>query len=305
MFLRTRTRRRPTVREGSVDDQPGYPLRMPHGVRDSHRGALATAQDGEFLQADGIDHFFKVLDRSFEGKIADVPVRKTTAALVIPHQGIVLHNFRQPLPPQRGLPLKIQVIEPMDGSHQHWSLSSDAVRDPHTVTRGEGLDPLIQGFGRFRNGFQLDQPSVLRQRSYLGNKSISVPWHGFDALRWEPFPELRDAIVQIVVFDDGVRPYGLHEGVFAHKLAGILHQHTKSVEQLAPQADFLVVTKQPSLIHVEEVIAKEIFGHAETGAALVGTGTRRSPTWLAILSADADASPIRRENRMRCDATMA
>jgi len=34
---------------------------------------------------------------------------------------------------------------------------------------------------------------------------IAVPWHGFDVLRrMEQFPKLRNAIVQIVVFDDGV-----------------------------------------------------------------------------------------------------
>ncbi len=59
----------------------------------------------------------------------------------------------------------------------------------------------------------------------------------------EQFPQLRNAIVQIVVFNDGVRPYGLHECVFAYKLAGVLYQHAQSVEQFAPQTDFLVITK--------------------------------------------------------------
>jgi methanethiol S-methyltransferase len=43
-----------------------------------------------------------------------------------------------------------------------------------------------------------------------------------------------------------------------------IHQHAKSIEQFAPQADFLVITKQPSLVHIEEVITKEVLGHRQT-----------------------------------------
>jgi hypothetical protein len=86
-------------------------------------------------------------------------------------------------------------------------------------------------------------------------------------------------LVQVVFFDDGVRPHRLHERVFSHELAGILHQDAKSVEQLAPQADFLVVTKEPSLVHIKDEVAKEVLGHNQTAAGIGGcTGKPDIPT---------------------------
>ena len=128
----------------------------------------------------------------------------------------------------------------------------------------------------------------------FGNESIAVPGYGFDVLRrMEQFPQLRNAIVQVVIFDDRVRPYRLHERIFAHELSGILHQHAKSVEEFAPQADLLVTTKQPSLIHVEEVIAKEIFGHCQIAAGVGGrSGKPQVPRMAAILPAKWGASSL-------------
>ena len=128
----------------------------------------------------------------------------------------------------------------------------------------------------------------------LGNESIAVSWHGFDVLsRMEEFPQLRNAIVQIVVFDNGVRPYRLHERVFAHELAGILHQHAKSVEQFASEADFLVITKKPSLVHIEEINAKEIFGHCQATTRVRGHRKAAGPHIADILPAGAGARYFR------------
>ena len=140
-------------------------------------------------------------------------------------------------------------------------------------------------------------------RGYMGNESIAVPWHGFDVLnRMEQFPQLRNAIVQIVVFDDGVRPYRLHERVLAYELAGILHQHAKSVEQFAPQADFLVITKQPSLVHIEEVITKEVLGHCQTAAGVGGrTGKPQVPRMARYSTSEYGCQFLPpREHRMSC-----
>ena len=70
-------------------------------------------------------------------------------------------------------------------------------------------------------------------------------------------------VTDVSVFSSRQLTYRLHERVFAHKLSGILHQHSKSVEQPAAQADFLVITKQSSLIHIEEVIVKEVLDVCE------------------------------------------
>src|ERR1700751_3460529 len=100
------------------------------------------------------------------------------------------------------------------------------------------------------------------RRGDLCHESIAVPRHSLDVLlRMKSFSQLRNTIVEIVVFDDGVWPYRVHECVFAHEFPGILDQHAESVEEFAAQADFFVIAKQPSLVHVEEVVAKEVLGH--------------------------------------------
>ena len=118
----------------------------------------------------------------------------------------------------------------------------------------------------------------------------------------EQFPQLRNAIVQIVIFYDRVRPYGLHERVLAHELAGILHQHAKSVEQFAPQADLLVITKQPSLIHIEEVITKEIFGHCQIAAGVGGRSGKPQVSRMARYSTSEYGCQFlsSRQHRMTC-----
>src|SRR5262245_19560560 len=95
-----------------------------------------------------------------------------------------------------------------------------------------------------------------------------MPWHGFDVLRRiENFPQLRNAVVQIVVFDDGVRPNRLHEGVLAHEFAGILYHHAQSIEQLSTETHFFAIAKQSSLVHIQKIVAEAIFGHAQTAAS--------------------------------------
>jgi hypothetical protein len=93
----------------------------------------------------------------------------------------------------------------------------------------------------------------------------------------EQFPQLRNAVVQIVVFDDGVRPNRLHEGVLAHEFAGILHQHTQSIEQLSAETDFVAFAEQPSLVHIEKIVAEAKFRHAQTAAGARGIGKPQAP----------------------------
>ena len=106
-----------------------------------------------------------------------------------------------------------------------------------------------------------------------------MPWHGFDVFRrMQQLAQLRNALVKIVIFDDGIRPDGLHECVFAHEFAGILHQQAKRVEKFAPKADLLVVTKKPSLGHVKDVVAKQVPGHSQIASGIGGAhASRTSP----------------------------
>ena len=53
-----------------------------------------------------------------------------------------------------------------------------------------------------------------------------IPYRGAVSMYcagWSSFRSFRNVVVQIVVFDNGVRSYRLHESVFEHELAGIFH----------------------------------------------------------------------------------
>ena len=171
----------------------------------------------------------------------------------------------------------------MDRPHQHRSLSSDAVRDPYAIACGEELNLLIRRIGRLHGCFELDQSAGRFRSRHLGSESITVPWHRFDIFRrMQALSQLRNAVVQIVVFDYRVRPYGLHERVFAHQFSGIFHKNAKGVEELALQMEFAVIAKQSSLVHVEEITAKEILGHCQIATGFGGcTGQPEVPTgWV-------------------------
>jgi hypothetical protein len=101
---------------------------------------------------------------------------------------------------------------------------------------------LLLSFGPFEGASHGDDWQARLLRSYFCRESIAVAWDGLDVfLRVEQFSQLRNAVVQIVVFDNGIWPHGLHECVFADEFAGILYQNAKSVEQFAPQTNFLVI----------------------------------------------------------------
>ena len=107
--------------------------------------ALATADESELVKADGCDEFLEVRERALEGKVVDIPVGEAAAALVIPKQSVVAHDVREPVPAIRVLPFKVEVVEPIDGTHQGRTASADGVGKSHAVAGGEELDLLLRG----------------------------------------------------------------------------------------------------------------------------------------------------------------
>src|SRR5262249_15850754 len=81
----------------------------------------------------------------------------------------------------------------------------------------------------------MDYAGMRLRRGNLCHESIAVPRHSLNVLlRIESFSQLGNTIVEIVVFDDGVRPYRIHERIFAHELAGILDS-TRRVSNSLPR----------------------------------------------------------------------
>ena len=133
------------------------------------------------IEADRRDEFLEVGERALKGKVIDIPVGQAAAALVITKQSIVLHDLREPVPAIGVLPLKVEVIEPIDGTHQGRAASADGVGKSHTVAGGEELDFLL---GWRVSGWRYDRLRGGRAGDslHVGNKAIALPRHSLDEL---------------------------------------------------------------------------------------------------------------------------
>ena len=147
------------------------------------RAALATANQGELVKADGCDEFLEVRERALEGKVVDIPVGEAAAALVITKQSVVAHDLREPVPAIGILPFKVEVVEPIDGAHQGRAASADGVGKSHAVAGGEELDFLLGWSSqRLERGTTVCSVGGPEIRLHVGNKAIALPRHGLDEL---------------------------------------------------------------------------------------------------------------------------
>jgi hypothetical protein len=155
---------------------------MASGIGCADGATLATTHNCELVQADGRDQLSEISQRALEGEVIDVPVGKAAAALVVTKQGVMAHELRKPVPAIRILPFKIEVIQPVNGTHQRGTASPYGVGKPHTVAGGEGLDFLFgrrvsgwRRYDRLRDWRTGDLPDV-------GDKAITLPRYGLDEL---------------------------------------------------------------------------------------------------------------------------
>src|SRR5262249_53540128 len=68
----------------------------------------------------------------------------------------------------------------------------------------------------------------------------------------------RDAVVQVVLFDDGIGPDAAHQLVFRQQPAGVFDQKSQRVEHLRAQSHCLAGAQKTSLAHVEAEVAEFI-----------------------------------------------
>jgi hypothetical protein len=76
----------PSLGEAARQDEPGHTFRVTNGVRDRHRRALRDPEEREAVKSASVNHRFEILHERLEGKLWDVTIGETGAALVIPHQ---------------------------------------------------------------------------------------------------------------------------------------------------------------------------------------------------------------------------
>src|SRR5258707_12905464 len=84
---------------------------MADSVSNGDGAALRMAEEGEFIQAGGVDHGFEIVDPGFEGNVFDIPFGNAVGAAVIANDALAVGQVAHPVAPDGTLPLKIGVVE--------------------------------------------------------------------------------------------------------------------------------------------------------------------------------------------------
>jgi hypothetical protein len=119
-------------------------LRVARRVRNRHRAALRHPEEDDALESGGVDDRLEVGDPRVERQVIYLPVRKAAPALVVPDERVHLPQAGEPVPPDRAVPVELQVSEPCRGPHQRRTAAMDGVRDSSAVGRGAESDLLGQ-----------------------------------------------------------------------------------------------------------------------------------------------------------------
>lgn len=106
--------------------EPGHTVRVLHRVHDRDRPALRHTQQGEALQARGIDASLQVPYPRLQRQVIHVPVRQPIAALVTSDDSRDLTKVLHEVTPHRALPVVLQMAQPTGVHHQRWSAAVDA-----------------------------------------------------------------------------------------------------------------------------------------------------------------------------------
>src|SRR5260370_33349710 len=88
---------------------------MADGVGNGDGAALRMAEEGEFIQAGGVDHGFEIVDPGFEGNVFDIPFGEAIGTAVIAKDAVAVGQVADPVAPDGALPFKIEGVEPVGG----------------------------------------------------------------------------------------------------------------------------------------------------------------------------------------------
>ena len=128
--------------EAAVEDQPGEPLRVPGGVLDRHRPALRHRQQGEAVEPGVVGDRLEIGDPGLEAVVGHPAVRQPVTPLVVADHGRDPAELDQVVPPDRALPVELQVAQPARVDQQRRAGAVDGVRDPDAVGRPGEADVL-------------------------------------------------------------------------------------------------------------------------------------------------------------------
>ena len=108
-------------------------FRMPDGVSDRNRATLRYAEEGESIDARGIDNRFEVVHELFKCEVRDLTIRQPVASSVVSDEGMIARQFPVKMPPDRTFKIKFDVGHPMPGFDERGTLAYPGVGELHAV----------------------------------------------------------------------------------------------------------------------------------------------------------------------------
>ena len=115
---------------------------MPGGVLDRHRPALRHRQQREALEPGVVGDGLEVGDPRLQAVVGHAAVRQPVTALVVADHGRDPAELDQVVPPDRALPVELQVAQPARVDQQRRTGAVHGVRDPDAVGRPGEADVL-------------------------------------------------------------------------------------------------------------------------------------------------------------------
>src|SRR6516225_10880872 len=200
---------------------------MTGGVGHRNPSALGNSKQREAVEPNCVDQLVEIAHPRSEREILDVPVREPIATLIVAEQRVVLCKLLDPVRPDRTLPLEFQMVKPIRGFDERWTVSAPGVGDVHSIF-GYERPNLLRGHFRSLPRLALAHIEWTLNAIVIAHRTdeaIALSRNGFDKSAdptAKDFPKLRDAVVEVVFFHNRVRPDFCKQLTFAGACQGAL-----------------------------------------------------------------------------------
>ena len=127
----------------AVQDQVRDPFGVAGRVGKGDGRSLGYAEQSEAVDAYGVHHCLEVCHPRVDREVADLTVRQAAPALVVPDQRVAGGEPLEPMPPDRALPVELEVRQPGCRPYDRRPVPVHRVGESHTIGCGAKPDLLI------------------------------------------------------------------------------------------------------------------------------------------------------------------
>lgn len=131
---------------GSKQHQTAYALRMTDGIGHGHSCTLTHCYQGKPVDVGSLDDGFEVFNVAVRREFDPLTIGQAASAPVVVDQRVMTGQQGEPRAPDRTVPVKSQMMDPMRCPDERRSLSASRVSDPRAIIARAEAD-LLRGFG--------------------------------------------------------------------------------------------------------------------------------------------------------------